>query len=501
MDSVEIFVHQGDDIALVPPELYGSFVEHLGRAVYTGIYEPEHPKADENGFREDVAELVKELGVSAVRYPGGNFVSGYNWRDGVGPRTQRPVRLDLAWQSSESNRFGVGEFILWCRKLQLTPHLALNLGTGSPKEAAELIEYCNHPYGTALSDLRRSHGFAQPFEIHLCCLGNEMDVKSQIGHLPAREYALKAQQTATMLRNICPEIRLTACGSASTTTSTYPQWDREVLEILYDDVAYLSCHQYYENSQGDAEEYLRSYLRLQDLIDTASATINYVKALHRSDKQVYLSLDEWGIWSMTGEPWQDYFTRHPQQRFAAHPPLLEQSYTLLDALVTGGLLCTLLLNCDKVKVACLAQLVNVIAPILTQEGGGVLRQSIFYPFKLFATYGRGIALRPFVRSAGTISATALQVAAVQREACAELCFFVLNTQDAPVHVSLKAEGFGYTELISHSALFGPDLQARNTFDNPQAVAMQKLPLTPQQRAEGHAQLPPYSLNLLRLKSS
>jgi alpha-N-arabinofuranosidase len=173
--SASLTIDPAFAVAPVSRRTFGTFVEHMGRCVYTGIYEPDHATADEDGFRKDVLELTRELGVSLVRYPGGNFVSGYRWEDGVGPREQRPRRLELAWHSVETNQFGLDEFVRWCAKAGVQPMMAINLGTRGVQEALDLQEYTNHPGGTALSDLRAEHGARAPYGIKLWCLGNELE--------------------------------------------------------------------------------------------------------------------------------------------------------------------------------------------------------------------------------------------------------------------------------------------------------------------------------------
>lgn len=481
MRTIKYLFQKGNSIASVPDELYGSFVEHLGRAVYSGIYEPGHPKADKNGFREDVASMIKELGISTVRYPGGNFVSGYNWRDGIGPKAERPVRLDYAWLSKETNQFGIDEFYTWCQKYDLSPMVAVNLGTGTPQDAGYFIEYCNFPGGTTLSELRKSHGRAEPYNFKLWCLGNEMDGPWQTCHLEAQEYVRKAHETAKIMRWVDPDIKLVGCGSATTLLPTYPEWDRIVLEGLYDDIDFLSCHHYFENSTGKTEDFLGSYVLMENFIHTIESTADFVKAKLRSKKDMMISFDEWNIWSIEGEPWMNYFA-DPSHRFTEKPPLLEQSYTLLDALVFGGLMCTLINHCDRVRMASLAQLVNVIAPIFTKEGGPAIAQTIFYPFKMVSEYGRGEALRFFadVPCIETVhgQTRTLHSSAVYNEERGEIAFFVLNLGKESARIELKTEGFGdKEELVSHTILSGPDLLARNTFETPNAVMSRDSALT------------------------
>lgn len=465
MKKIKYFADKNFTIGEVHPHLFGSFIEHLGRAVYTGIYEPGHPLADEDGFRKDVIRLVQELNVPLVRYPGGNFLSGYNWTDGVGPKEMRPRRLDLAWRTTETNEFGTDEFMKWAAKTNIQPMMGVNLGTGTPREAGYLVEYSNHPGGTYWSDQRAKNGHPEPYRIETWCLGNEMDGPWQIGHLNAEDYGKKALETAKIMKWVDPSIKLVACGSSSATMPTFPEWDRIVLEYLYDQVDYISCHRYYEN-YGDVDEFLGSFADMERFIQTLIHTADYVKAKKRSNKTLSISFDEWNVW---------YQKKVVIPDWEIAPPLLEDIYSLLDALVFGGLLCSLLKNADRVKIACLAQLVNVIAPIFTVKGGPAIKQTTFYPFKQVSTYGRGTVLRTIVEGPtfhtnlhGEISL--IQSTAVYNEKDNTITVFALNC-DRREEVELSAEwrSFGDIHLIEHVVLDGPDLDAANTPENPENV--------------------------------
>src|SRR6187399_541361 len=312
----------------------GSFLEHLGRAIYTGVFEPGSKLADAKGFRTDVVRDIKELAVPIVRYPGGNFVSGYNWLDGVGPKGQRPTVLERAWNSLETNRFGTNDFVDWCRAVGTEPLLGMNFGTGTAEMAVAYAEYCNVERGTRWSDLRRSHGYEQPHNIRYWCLGNEMDGPWQIGQLQAREYGRKARDVARQMRGIDRNVQLIACGSSGTNMPTYLVWDREVLEECYDQVAGLSLHAYYGNTKaltGDsAARYLAMNLDMDRHIHEIAAVCDYVQALQRSSKRLWLSFDEWNVWYRARGG--DFTNGHG----AAAPKLLEEVYNLEDALLVGG---------------------------------------------------------------------------------------------------------------------------------------------------------------------
>ncbi len=374
-------------VADVDPRLYGSFIEHLGRAVYEGIYQPEHPLADEEGFRTDALDLIRPLQVPVVRYPGGNFVSGYRWEDGVGPKELRPKRLDYAWSVVESNQFGLNEFMSWCKKAGTEPMMAINLGTRGAAEAMDLLEYCNHPSGTAMSDLRISHGVKDPYNIRLWCLGNEMDGPWQIGHKTAREYGRLAAEVGSIMRRYDPELELVVCGSSKNILPTFGEWEREVLMESYDIADYISMHMYWKNLQRDTACHLASSREMDRFIQSVISACDFVQTVKRSPKKVNLSFDEWNVW---------YHSRGiPFERWSEHPHQLEDVYNFEDALVVGTALITMLRHADRVKIACLAQLINVIAPIMTSDTG-IWKQTIYYPFLHASTMGRGRVLHTTV---------------------------------------------------------------------------------------------------------
>jgi len=378
-------------VGRVDERLYGSFIEHLGRAVYGGIYQPGHPRADEEGFRLDVLELVKALKVPVVRWPGGNFVSNYCWEDGAGPVAQRPRRLDLAWRSTEPNLVGVHEFYRWCERAGAEVMMALNLGTRGAADALNLLEYCNHPGGSKYSDLRISHGAKEPYNIKTWCLGNELDGSWQLGFKTAEEYGRLAARTARAMKMFDPCLALVACGSSGSGMKTFPEWEATVLDHAYDCVDYISLHQYYGKRGEDTASFLAKTLEMEHFIHTVASACDYIKAKKRSKKTMYLSFDEWNVWYHSNAADDDTMKNHPWQ---TAPALLEDHYTFEDALLVGLLLITLLRHCDRVHMACLAQLVNVIAPIMTEPGGGAWVQPTYYPFLHVSNYGRGTALRP-----------------------------------------------------------------------------------------------------------
>jgi alpha-L-arabinofuranosidase len=377
-------------VGAVNRRLFGSFVEHLGRCVYDGIYEPGHATADENGFREDVLELVRELGVSTIRYPGGNFVSGFRWEDAVGPRADRPRRLDLAWHSTETNQVGLDEFSVWLEKAGSELMYAVNLGTRGVQDALDVLEYSNIPSGTKLSDARIANGRTEPYNVRMWCLGNEMDGPWQLGHSSADQYGTLASQTAKAMRQVDPSLELVVCGSSNARMPTFGAWERTVLEHTYDDVDFISCHVYYEVKDGDMGSFLASAVNMDNFIESVVATADHVKAVRRSDKKINISFDEWNVWYQSR--YRDVDQIEGIENWPEAPRLLEDAYSVADAVVVGNLLISLLNHADRVTSASLAQLVNVIAPIMTEPGGDAWRQTTFFPFSVTSKLATGTAL-------------------------------------------------------------------------------------------------------------
>jgi len=475
--AARVYVDTRRTISPIDPNLFGSFLEHLGRAIYEGIYDPKSKLADDNGFRKDVADEIKKLGVPIIRYPGGNFVSGYNWLDGVGPKQDRPVVLDKAWNSLNSNQFGTNEFMTWCKIVGTTPLMGLNLGTGTTEQAAALVEYCNIEKGTSWSNLRRKHGIAEPYRVQNWCLGNEMDGPWQIGHMTATEYGLKAQDAARQMRYVDSSLKLIACGSSGPFMPTYLEWDREVLEQCYDYVDGLSLHRYFDNADatgGDSSAFLAMNLTMDKQIAETLAVCDMVRGHKHSPKKLWLSFDEWNVWyrERRGDAVDGKKTEAPH--------LLEEIYNFEDALLVGGLVNTLIRNSDRVKVACLAQLVNVIAPIMTSSNG-LFRQTIFYPYAWGIQYGRGDALNVLVESSsyevkkvkGLDQAPHIDVAGARNSSDGSISLFVLNRDLAKAHdVEVVWEDQSPAKVLNASVLTGDDLKAVNSFQSPQKVAPQ-----------------------------
>ena len=481
----------------IDPRLYGSFIEHLGRAVYGGLYQPGHAGADEDGFRTDVLALVKELDVPIVRYPGGNFVSGYNWEDGVGDVSARPARLDLAWSAVEKNTVGLQEFQRWLDKAGAGLMYAVNLGTRGVDEARNIVEYANHPGGTYYSDLRKKHGREKPYAIKTWCLGNEMDGPWQIGAKTAYEYGRLAAECAKVMKWVDNSIELVACGSSGAFMPTFGAWEAEVLEHTYEHADYLSLHSYHENKAGDTESYLTKNLDMDDFIKSVLKICDDVKAKKGLNKTMMLSFDEWNVWYHSLE------SDAKIPRWGSEPPArLEDIYNFEDALVVGGSLITLIKNAGRVKIACLAQLINVIAPIMTDPVLGAWKQTIFYPYLHAGRFGRGSAVHVDVDSPkydckARTDVDCLDSVAVRNNEGNEITVFILNRN---IHHDLETEIAieGAKEVIEHIQMAGHDMKAVNSLKR-QSVVPRRVPCAALENETLSVIIPKASWNVVRIK--
>ena len=487
MDTTTITLHTQFQVGPIDPRVFGGFLEHLGRAVYEGVYDPGCSHADEDGFRTDVMGALRRLDMTAMRYPGGNFASGYHWLDGVGPRDERPTVRDLAWQSLEPNRFGTDEYVRLCRKMGWTPMLTVNLGTGTPEEARDWVEYCNCPAGTHYADVRAANGSPEPHAVKLWCLGNEMDGPWQLGHVPADQYAIRAQQAAKMMKDVDRSIELVVCGSCSVGMKTYMEWDRQVLEYVGDLADYVSLHRYVGNPDDDTPDYLAITNSIDRQIEEMDAACRFVQAKRRTGKRAYLCFDEWNVWYKNHEV-------DGAAKFAPH--LIEEVYNLEDALVVAGFLNSFIRHADVVKIANIAQIVNVIAPILTR-GDELLIQPTFYPFEMFSRRREGTSLRPVVTGPAYEGRTNGRVNVVDASAILDadqLHVFATNRSlDEPASVQVELADRTVAALDSAELLTGPGPKAANSFEQPDVVRSQ--PFEDVRIAAGRAgvELPPLSV--------
>ncbi len=450
-------------LGTIDPNLYGNFIEHLGRCIYGGVYEEGASLSDADGNRKDVLEAARRLRVTQLRWPGGNFSSGYHWQDGIGAKDSRPSRYDLAWFQRESNRFGTDEFIGTCRKLRAEPYICVNLGSGTLDEAAAWVEYCNRESGTYFSDLRKKNGHPEPYRVKFWGLGNEIYGPWQIGHKEATDYAKAALEFAKVMKWQDPSIKLVACGNGD------PRWDRPVLEALVSHVDYISAHHYtVADDLRGYYEIVGSVAQMEATIRASAMTAEQVSAQARKSPSVATALDEWNIISN----WSDGSKRDDVHKY-------EISYNLRDALWMASALNALHRHCRSVRLANLAQLVNVIAPIYTTPKGILLR-TIYYPLELYANRAGGVALdvltaSPSFETQNFGEQPYLDVLATYDEEKRRLAVAVVNRHK-------EVEVIGTVELVGARAkpggrsylITGPNPEAQNTFENPQTVSTRKV---------------------------
>lgn len=467
--KAEIIIDKNFIVGDVDRNIYGSFIEHLGRAVYEGIYQPGHETADEQGFRQDTLDLVKELQVPIVRYPGGNFVSNYFWEDGVGPRDQRKKRMEIAWRVVETNEVGLDEFADWAKKANTEVMMAVNLGTRGITDALNLLEYCNLEKGSYYSDMRIANGHEAPHAFKMWCLGNEMDGPWQTGHKTSHEYGRLASEVGRAMKIMDPSIKLVACGSSTSSMPTFASWEADVLDECYDEVDYMSLHQYYNNRDDDTPDFLARNVEMDLFIASVVSICDYVKAKKRGKKDIMLSFDEWNVWYHSDNA--------PVKAWSEHPHQLEDIYNFEDALLVGSLLITLLRHCDRVKCACLAQLVNVIAPIMTSDTGA-WRQTIYYPFLDCSTYGNGTVLNTIVKaplydSKNFCDVPYIDSVVLTNEEDGSLTIFAVNKNlEEDIEVTSDLRQFADYHLKWHKVLHHDDLKAVNTEEDPWQIVPQ-----------------------------
>ncbi len=498
MKKTNVQLHHDFQVGPVDPRVFGGFLEHMGRAVYEGVFDPKSAHADEHGFRRDVLDAMKPMRMTAMRYPGGNFASGYHWMDGIGPKEERSTIRELAWQSSEPNQVGTDEFIRLARMMDWTPMITVNLGTGTPEEARNWVEYCNSPAGTKYSNLRAKYGSVDPFGVKLWCLGNEMDGPWQLGHVPADQYAIRAQQAAKLMKDTDPSIELVACGSCNTELPTYMEWDRTVLEHIGEYAEYMSLHRYVGNRDNDTPNFLAVTNSIDQQIEEMDAVCRYVQARKRSKNRHYLCFDEWNVWYRANEG--DHVNGHG--KFAPH--LIEEEYNLEDALVVAGFLNSFIRHADVLKIANIAQIVNVIAPILTR-GDEMLLQSIYHPFVMFSQRRDGVSLQPRVDGPAYESKSYGHTHIVDTSAIlgdGVLHSFLVNRDlSEPMLVEIDCAGMPLRSVESAEVVAGTDPKACNTYEQPDTVSRQAFKDIEIVDGKAQVKLPPLSFAAITFQTA
>ena len=495
MHKTTLHLDTNFQIDSVDPRIFGGFLEHMGRAVYEGVYQPDSAHADANGFRTDVLTAMQPIAWTNMRYPGGNFASGYHWEDGVGPRDERPTVRELAWQSIETNQVGTDEFMILCRQMNWEPMLTVNLGTGTPEEARNWVEYCNAPAGTKYADMRVANGHPEPYGIKMWCLGNEMDGPWQLGHVPADQYAIRAQQAAKMMRDVDPTIELIACGSCAPNLPTYLDWDRQVLDYVGDYADYISLHRYAQKADGeDSADFLAITNSIDDQIEATAALCRFTQSRRRSDKRTMLCFDEWNVWYRTMSP------EFMDGRGKVAPHLIEEVYSLEDALVVAGFLNSFIRHADVLKIANIAQIVNIIAPLLTRDDD-LLVQSIYYPLAMYAKRKEGVALRakvagPTYQSQAYGEATVIDSSAILNGDA--LNVFLTNRSAEIATVTINIADRQVAHLANAELLTADHPDAKNTWETPGVVKAVGFDSAEIKNGSATVTLPPYSLVAMTL---
>lgn len=464
----------------VDDRMFGAFVEHLGSVVYGGIYNPKHQTANAYGFREDAIELVRALHPSVIRYPGGNFVCSFFWEDSVGPVEQRPSRLNLAWQQQEPNIVGLAEFETWVKAVGAELMLAVNLSTRGAVDAANLVEYCNYPKGSYYSDLRIAHGHPEPYDVRLWCVGNEVDGPWNIGKKEADQYGRDAVEAVKAMNRVSDGLEYVAVGSSGTQLPTYLSWDREVLEQVYEDCQYLSLHRYMGNveiddpstyQQNDAGDYLELYQRFERNICDVIAACDYVRGIRRSDKTMYLSVDEYNVIDVPRPEYEDGLAH---ERWQLGSDLKTVGMSLEGTLLFGLSMITLLKHSDRIKIACQSLLINNGGMVICEDGADAWVNGTYYVFLHCSLYGRGKVLTQESTASCYDTATCRSVSAcesvcIYHEDTRELTVFVVNKSEASLNFTVDTANFENLELIEHLVLTSQNLMDANSEQTPDVL--------------------------------
>jgi alpha-N-arabinofuranosidase len=487
--------------------MFGQYFEPLGRCTHEGMYEPDHPTATEKGWRGDVLQLVKDLNITCFRYPGGNLTATYRWEDGIGPRDQRPVRMELAWVSIEDNSIGINEYIDYVKNIGAETLMTFNMGTRGIEEAIDLVEYCNYPEGTYLSDLRRSHGYEKPRDIRYWCIGNEVEGEWQIAQHRAEDYGWLCKQAAKAVKRMDPNYQLIAAGSSNCNMPTYIDWDYKILDDAWDYIDGLAIHCYTDRRETDTTpRYLAHTKNLEQYLSSIEGICQAVKAKKRSKKNIWLSIDEWNVQSYEMIHLQTDRPKRGVRPWMVHPPIIEQAYTMEDALALGLQFIIYFKHCNSIKIACMSLLVNCLAPIMTEKAGPAWRQPTYYPFMHCSKYGRGKVLNTVIicetykdELYGDVPYA--EGIMILNKAGNELNFFAVNKYSENCDCTCSLQGFEGFSVIEHIVLDHEDLFAVNTADNQDNVKPHAAEGSAVSDGELRVVLPKYSWNVIRMKKN
>ena len=483
----KIVVNKERQVGRIEPNIYGHFVEHLGRCIYGGIYEENSALSDENGFRQDVLKAVRSIKCPLLRWPGGNFASNYHWEDGIGPKDERPVRFDLAWNKEETNRFGTDEFIEYCRRVGAEPYICVNIGTGNLDEAIHWLEYCNSKGNTYYARLRAKNGHPEPYQVKYWGVGNENYGEWQVGYRSAKEYAKVLREYAYFMKVVDPTIKIIAVGADE------PDWDLEVIKTAAKYIDYISNHQYL--GSDDYYETVASVYWVKKRLEVLKSVIEIAQPLMKEEEKVKIALDEWNIW-YRGNQEND----------------LEENYALKDGVFAAGVFITMHKLCQSVTMANLAQLVNVLGAIHTDKGGLYLTP-IYRAFELFVNHTGEIVLDTLVKSEiYDIEAKAflgnrklklanvpyLDASVSLNRGKDKLYIAALNYhKEKEIECPIFLEGFSPSVEAKVYELSGPDVMAVNDFDDPEKVKI-KTGMIKNAASKFNYSFPPHSCTVIEL---
>jgi alpha-N-arabinofuranosidase len=455
-------------VGMVSDLMFGHYFEPLGRCTHEGMYEPDHPTANAKGWRRDVLDLVKAMNITCFRYPGGNLTATYRWEDGVGPREKRPTRMELAWVSIEDNSIGINEYIDYVKNLNAETLMTFNMGTRGVEAAIDLVEYCNYPGGTYLSDLRRSHGYEEPHNIKYWCIGNETDGEWQIAQARPDDYAWLCKQTGKAIKRMCPQYQVIAAGSSHRHMETVIDWDYKLLDEAWDYIDGLAVHAYTDRRENDStKHYLAHTLSLEQYLLGIEGVCKAIKLKKHSNKDIWLSLDEWNVQSYEIVHLQADRPKRGIRPWMVHPPIIEQIYTMEDALAVGLQFIVYYRHCGSIKIACMSLLVNCLAPIMTEKGGPAWVQPTYYPFVHCSKYGRGKVLETVIECETYDDdeyrgASPYVEGVVVENSDTEITLFVVNKHEESCEIFCALQGFEDYRLIEHIVLSHEDIFAVNT---------------------------------------
>lgn len=530
MKKATLTLHPSYRIGTISPRLFGAFLEPIGSMVNGSMYNPKHPTADELGFRGDFIRGLKEAGLPCVRLPGGNFVSGWDWKDSIGPREQRKTRLDPAWFQYIPNDVGHDEYLQWAQRVGAEAMYTVNLATGTLSDARDIVEYTNFEGGTYWSDLRRKHGHPAPYGVKIWYLGNEMDGPWQIA---SREkdptgYGVLAHEASKIMKFVDPTVETAACVSSSPFLSHYPEWDRKVLEECYETVDYISMHHYHSAPLGNIPGLLAGWQAYENYIRTEIALCDYVKTKLRAGKTMMLSLDEYGaMMRPAGKPHYgqngrehalNFYSFDPQRTYVRHDPddwstrrMPPLSGEMLRALGTASVMLTMLRHADRVRIGCAT---GGLGDLCMTDREHAWKGACYYPFTQLMGTANGVSLQPAVQCAaydvegyavddmnqyaGFENVAYIQAAAALSGEEDEMTVFVINADWEEEHeLTLDVRGFENWRFAGHTAMWSDDPAARNTWDRPDVLLPRPRPDAKFEKGLCTAVLPKLSWNVFR----